>query len=387
MYSSTAIAMLNHTAAGESPYLIAAVTGRSLAASASRGGHRAVVLDCFGDRDTRGLAAACHAIGCEGAIRFDGRALLAAASAAAPPRGSAGLVYGGGFEARTTLLARLARGRTLYGNPPEIVEAVKDPRRFFPLLDRLRGRHPAVRFRRPNRAAGWLVKETGGAGGAHVRPADQRQPPAGAYFQRFEEGQSLSALFLADGRRARVLGFSRQWTAPARRARPFLYGGAAGGAHLPPGMESDVCAVLERLVNATGLVGLNGLDFLQRGSEWLALEVNPRPTATVDLYDPDYPCGLFDWHLRACRGELPERAARPRAARAHGIVYLSGPARMSDELRFPGWCRDVPMPGTRLRPGDPVCTVHAAAPGPHRAIALVRRRQAAMQQALLGRAA
>jgi predicted ATP-grasp superfamily ATP-dependent carboligase len=107
----------------------------------------------------------------------------------------------------------------------------------------------------------------------------------------------------------------------------------------------------------------------------------------VDLYDPDYPRGLFDWHLRACRGELPERAARPRAARAHGIVYLSGPARMSDELRFPGWCRDVPMPGIQLQPGDPVCTVYAAAPEPHRAIALVRRRQAAMQLALLGRVA
>jgi hypothetical protein len=60
---------------------------------------------------------------------------------------------------------------------------------------------------------------------------------------------------------------------------------------------------------------------------------------------------------------------------------------MSDELRFPGWCRDVPMPGIQLQPGDPVCTVYAAAPEPHRAIALVRRRQAALQQALLGRAA
>jgi predicted ATP-grasp superfamily ATP-dependent carboligase len=387
MYSSTAIAMPNHTSARAFPYLIAAVTGRSLAGSAARGGHRAVVLDCFADRDTCRLAAACHRVGREDAIRFDGRALLAAAAAAAPPRSSAGLVYGGGFEARTPLLARLARGRTLYGNPPEIVAAVKDPHRFFRLLDRLGVRHPAVRFERPHRAAGWLVKEPGGAGGAHVRPADQGRAPAGAYFQRFEAGQCLSALFLADGARARVLGFSRQWTAPARKARPFLYGGAAGGVHLPARMASDLRSTIDLLVNATGLVGLNGLDFLQRGNEWLALEMNPRPTATLDLYDPDYPSGLFEWHLRACGGELPERAARPRAARAHGIVYLSGSARMSDELRFPRWCRDVPMPGTHLQPGDPVCTVHASAPDLHLAVALVRRRQAIMQQALLGRAA
>jgi hypothetical protein len=34
-----------------------------------------------------------------------------------------------------------------------------------------------------------------------------------------------------------------------------------------------------------------------------------------------------------------------------------------------------------------VCTVHASAPDPHLAVALLGRRQAVMQQALLGRAA
>ena len=379
--------MPNHACAGSFPYLIVAVTGRALAVSAARGGHAAVVLDCFGDRDTRALAAACHAVGSAGGIRLDGRALLASARAEAPPQQSAGLVYGGGLEARTGLLARLARGRRLYGNPPEVVTAVKDPHRFFRLLDRLGIRHPAVRFRAPARAAGWLVKEPGGAGGAHVRRAGEGRSPAGAYFQRFENGRSLSALFLADGHRARVLGFSLQWTAPARVSRPFLYGGAVGGARLPAAMESELRAKIDLLVEAHGLVGLNGLDFLQRGEEWLALEVNPRPTATLELYDGDYHSGLFEWHLRACDGDLPARPAPPRAARAHGVVYLAGPARMSDGLHFPAWCRDLPMPGTLLRPGDPVCTVHAAAATPRLALALLRRRQATIQNALLDRAA
>jgi predicted ATP-grasp superfamily ATP-dependent carboligase len=232
-----------------------------------------------------------------------------------------------------------------------------------------------------------LVKEPGGAGGAHVRRAGESRLPAGAYFQRFEKGRSLSALFLADGRRARVVGFSEQWTVLARPDRPFLYGGAVGQARLPAAVESDLRARLDLLVAATGLVGLNGLDFLQRGEEWLALEVNPRPTATLDLYDADYPRGLFDWHLRACEGELPERAARPKAARAHAVVYLPGPVRMSGAFRFPHWCRDIPMPGTHFATGDPVCTVHAAASEPARALALVNRRQAIIQHALLGRAA
>src|SRR5881396_1182103 len=104
------------------PFLIAAVTGRALAASAARSGVPVVVLDCFADRDTRGLARRCRC---------------------------AGLVYGSGFEGRTGLLGRLARGRRLYGNEPSVVAAVKDVRRFLPLLDRLGIRYPETRFTAP----------------------------------------------------------------------------------------------------------------------------------------------------------------------------------------------------------------------------------------------
>jgi len=266
---------------------------------------------------------------------------------------------------------------------------VKDVRRFLPLLDRLGIRYPETRFTappppqaRPARLApaGWLVKHPGGAGGAHVRRAARRRVRADAYFQRFEDGRSLSALFLADGRRASVIGFNEQWTASVRRDLPFLYGGAVGGVALPAVVESELRAKLDALVAATGLVGLNGLDFLLRGRRWLALEVNPRPTATVELYDPDYPQGLFDWHLRACEGELPDRTARPRAVRAHAVVYAPAGGHVTAAFRFPRWCRDLPHPGTWVAPGEPVCTVHAAASDRARAVALVRRRCALLER-------
>jgi predicted ATP-grasp superfamily ATP-dependent carboligase len=362
-------------------YLVVAVTGRALAASAARGGHRVVVLDLFADRDTRAVATACRPVVSARGLRFDRRVLLEAAATLAPAP-SAGLVYGSGFEGRTGLLARLARGRPLYGNPPEVVAAVRDPATVFPLLDRLGLPHPDVRLAPPPDPAGWLVKRPGSAGGAQVRHAGTHRAPPGAYFQRFEAGLTLSALFLADGRRACVLGINRQWTAPGRPDLPFLYGGAVGGVALPRAALREIKAGLDALVAATGLVGLNGLDFILRGDRWFALELNPRPTATVELYDPDYPRGLFDWHLRACRGELPARAATPRAVRAHAILHAAGPTQADPGLAFPEWCRDVPLPGTRFAPGDPVCTVHAAAADADRALALLRRRYAAVEGAL-----
>lgn len=362
-------------------YLIVAVTGRALAASAVRGGFGVAVLDCFADRDTRTLASVCRSVASPEGPRFGERALLQAAGALGR-RASAGLVYGSGFEGRTGLLAKLAGGRTLYGNPPDVVAAIRDPAVLFPLLGRLGIAHPEVRLTAPADLAGWLVKQPGGAGGAHVRNAEGPHRSAGGYFQRLEPGRTLSVLFLSDGRRAMALGVNRQWTAPARPDLPFLYGGAVGGIRLPRRVDRELGAGLDALVTATGLVGLNGLDFILRGDRWLALELNPRPTATMELYDPDYRRGLFGWHLHACRGELPTAPAAPRATRAHAVLYAPAACRPGADVKFPSWCRDVPMPGTSFEAGDPVCTVHAAAADEARVIALLRRRGALVKRGL-----
>ena len=363
-------------------YLIAAISGRALAASAVRGGHRVVVLDYFADRDTRGVAQACRSVVAPHALRFDRRALLAAAVELAPTEQSAGLVYGSGFEGRTKFLGRLAAGRRLCGNTPQVVAAVKDPRHFFPLLQRLGIAHPEVRFQPPVDPAGWLVKHPGGAGGGHVRHASERPARSGSYYQRFESGRILSVLILADGKRALVLGFNEQWTTAARPGTPFLFGGAVNHVALSAALTRAIDDRLQALVAATGLVGLNGVDFILRESEWLVLEVNPRPTATVELYDPDYSHGLFDAHIRACAGALPRFAAPPMAARATAVVIATAGGTLPREFNFPAWCRDLPMPGTRFAAGDPVCTVHAQAPDAGDAKGLVRTRLASLEHML-----
>ena len=368
--------------AERAPWLIAAVTGRALAASAARGGHRVVVLDYFADRDCAHHSVECRAVSASGALCFDRASLLASAASLAPASESPGLVYGSGFESRTGLLRELARGRRLWGNRPEVIRLVKDPKRFFPLLERLGIRYPETRLTPPPRPSGWLVKQTGGAGGTGVRWAEGSRHRAGLYYQRFERGRNLSALFLANGERASVLGFNRQWAREVRPGQPFQFGGAVGGIRLARRVKTEIAAALDRLVSATGLAGLNGLDFILADGRWTVLEVNPRPTATAELYDPEYSRGLFDWHLRACAGELPGRIPALRAARAIAVIHAVEPWESSEDFTFPGWCRDLPRPGLSFTPGDPVCTVHAATRDPRSALQLLRRRSARLQELL-----
>ncbi|HWA16776.1 MAG TPA: ATP-grasp domain-containing protein, partial [Gemmatimonadales bacterium] len=275
----------------ESLLLIVAITGRALAQSARRGGYRPVVLDCFADADTRIAAEALHQVAEPATFRFSEERLRDAARDVGP----APLVYGAGFEGRDRLLARLTQNRPLFGNPADVMGTVRDPRQFFAALDELRIPHPEVAYDPPGERDGWLVKEGGSGGGVQVRLAEAWRPDPAAYFQRLSPGIPMSALFLANGTDALVLGFNEQWTAP-QPGLPFVYGGAVSRIDLPVVAVNALTRAVNDLTAHFGLRGLNGLDFLWHQGDWSVLELNPRPTATVELYDPDYPTGLVDAH-------------------------------------------------------------------------------------------
>jgi len=136
-------------------------------------------------------------------------------------------------------------------------------------------------------------------------------------------------------------------------------------------------------VRVTGLRGLNGIDFLLDGANVWALEVNPRPTATFELYDPDYVEGLVEWHVRSFAGPLPGFTAPPvearATARACAIVYADQLVRVPRDADFPGWCRDLPAAGSAIRPGAPVLSVFAEAEDEALALRLLQQRQRDVQ--------
>ena len=368
------------------PLLLVSASGRALAQSAARSGVPVVVLDLFNDLDARAVSVASRGVAGRNG-KFDSRRLLAAAQEFCPPESCAGLVYGSGLEGRTRLLARLANGRTLFGNPPETVALLKDPARFFPLLDSLGIAHPEVRFDPPADVGGWLVKRSGGAGGSHVRQARPRhRRRTHRYFQRFQSGRTLSVLFAADGRRARVIGFNEQWTVGVRHCAPYCYGGAVSQAPLPQQTQRRIASLLDDLVQASGLVGLNGLDFILGGETLFVLEINPRPTATIDLYDADIEGGMLALHLRACSAELPEISA-VTVARAHAIVYAAVMLSVPVGIEWPEWCTDLPEGGSVIPIGAPVCSVHAHAATSAEARELVLARRSRMEDSLSERAA
>lgn len=359
---------------GQGFVLIAALSGRTLAQAARRAGYRPLVADLFGDDDTRAAAAATLRLtgGLTGGLPM--HKLAAAVAELAQGRTPIGLVYGSGFEDRPALLETLAARHRLFGNTPATLRAVNSPASLQALCATAGVPHPP-----PGKAAGaageWLEKRAGGSGGAHVRALAPGTPAArGHYAQEKLPGLPVSAVFVGNGKQARVLGLCEEWADPAPGV-PYRYGGAARPAALAPALAAALTQATGALAAAAGLVGLNSADFLVAEHSFVLLEINPRPGATLDLF-ADAAGSAFRLHVESCGGALPELPIFAPAAAA--VVYATRPVVPPQHFPWPDWAADRQPAGQAVAAGAPLCTVLAKAPDAMAARALLAQRSAAV---------
>lgn len=361
---------------------VAALSARSMAEAAARDGYDVAALDLFGDTDTRAVSATWAALGEPGSLRMEAARLLSALQALATRGDVLGWCPGAGFEGRADLLEQGAAVLPLIGNDAATVRCVRDPLIFFGCLDRFGIPHPEVRAAPPDEgeSAGWLVKDFQGTGGWHIRRwaglAAVRSPGSHSlYFQREAPGQPMSATFIGNGVGASVLGCNQLKT---RRfgAKPHVYCGAVGPVGVPAAVMQQIDRIVLTLADEFVLRGLGSLDFLLDGDTVSVLEINPRPPASMALYEHRRfeggaasgrsTHGVMEAHLRAClHGERSVIRADDVAA-VHGteIVYARRPVQLSVTMtqglsRWPG-AHDLPAAGTRLGAGDPLCSLTAS---------------------------
>jgi predicted ATP-grasp superfamily ATP-dependent carboligase len=365
--------------------LIAAASGRALAASARRAGYAPLVTDFFGDQDTIAAAQAHVRVKPYDGRGMDRNEVIAAFHALAATRNPSGAVCGTGFEDRPDVLAGIAQHWTLIGNSSGTVERIKNPTLLALLCRRCGIPHPDTRLDAPKDMTGWLAKRTGGAGGSHIRNAGAPRNAADAYYyQREVSGDPISALVLADGCSTTVLGFSAQWSSPAPE-QPFRYGGAMQPAALARETMGALDDAVRQLTARVPLVGLNSFDFLVDGREFYLLEINPRPGATLDIFELQSSKSLFAMHVEACRGVLPDAPPTFGRATASAIVYADRDIPRIPLLNWPGWTADRPIARTSVSAQSPLCTVLATAASATLARELVDQRAQAMLARLRAR--
>ena len=344
---------------------------RAIADSAARAGFDVTAVDAFADLDQHPDVAAIQV------QRDTGEPPTPhALTRAARDVGGDAVVYSSPFENHGRSIAALARGRSLWGNPPETLREARDPvtvmrafrRRGFDVADVVDPNGSEL----PDECLLKPLASGGGRGVRSWRPGSH--VPKGWYLQRRIEGSAGSIVFLAARGRAIPLGLSRQLVGdPAFGATGYRYCGNIVAADRDGAFGDDLVlmstavALADAAAAEFGLVGINGIDFIARDSLPIPLEINPRWSASVELVERAFHGQLFGAHVEACTSAtLPEhRVVKAPADTVIGkaVVFARADAIVSDTrlwLRDPD-VRDIPRPRAHIREGRPICTVFARA--------------------------
>jgi hypothetical protein len=348
-----------------------------LAELAMRDGRRVAAFDLFGDLDLQR--------GADRVVAMPGGNLTALVEAALELPAS-DVVYGASFENHPLLVGRLAERHTLLGNAPQTLRAVRDPARLAAVLAAAGLAYPRTLPAAPgNRAGRWLRKPLRGGGGTRVGAWRGGALPAGTVVQERIDGVACSAAAVGDGVDAVVLGLTEQLV--GRRAfgvRGYRWCGNVVPPRPPTSaLLEQARAICSCLASAFSLRGLFGVDLLWDGERAWTIEVNPRPTASLEAIEAAYGVGVFDAHLRACAGELPRDERAPAGAAGKAVLFATQDVVIGDsEQWLERGVRDVPHPGERIAAGHPICTVVASAATPDAVLADLEEQAARLRAEL-----
>lgn len=355
------------------PVLLVSLTARMLAELAVRACYEVLALDYFGDADLQALCPS-RSLRHDYGQSYSPGALVDAAGELE----AAAVVYGASFENHPGQVTRLAQSRTLLGNSPETLRQVREPVRLAAALQAGGFAYPqtfvSARGVTLDPSRRWLWKPLRSGGGHSIHFWRNGKLPDEGVLQEHITGLVGSALFVADGRQAVLLGVTEQLVGrPDFGATGFQYGGNLIPPRLPPrklnALLEEAKALVSYLTETFGLRGLNGLDFVWHQGRIWTLEVNPRPSASLELVDTIYQIRVFGAHVRSFSGQLPRfdlaQAMERGTAAGKAILYASHAVTVTDTHYWGAQgIRDISHPGEQIKPGHPVCTLLATGTSP-----------------------
>ena len=342
--------------------MIIGASARAAAFSAYRAGFIPYWIDEFGDQD---LAAA-----------FPGAAV-------APADYPAGIVeklttipvmpwfYTGAMENHSHIFGAISQTHPLLGNDRDVCLNVRDPGKLDGCLTGAGIAFPETIHSITSMQQGrsYLSKPVRSGGGLGLSVYNGREPlPAGYVLQERLEGESCSAVFIGNGARAFLAGVSRQLVGMKDfNAATFAYCGSIGPLTLDAEVREQWNHIGAALAAGFGLSGLFGVDAVSANGKIIPVEVNPRYTASVEVIELATGAPLIEYHVRACRGQLPDIIAAPETLAGKAVLFAPCDFEisrdlyaLSDKVSENGIrLADIPRRGAGIKTGRPILTLLA----------------------------
>lgn len=360
------------------PLIIVGASVRAAAQSSVRAGYKVWGADLFADADLCAIASATPI------SRYPSGMLTALADSPEAP-----WIYTGALENYPSLIQRISKFRTCWGNSAEVVRRVRDPLLLAKTLSAAGIAFPAT-FKAEDRSNGdserWLLKPKRSGGGSKVGWLDEiesTRATARYFVQQYIPGQSYSAVYVAAGGQAALLGMTQQLLGtPWLGAQGFSYCGSLGPICLSESDRTALQHIGQVLSEQFGLAGLFGVDLVRRSSEqdraapgeFVVIEVNPRYTASIEVLERSLNFSAIPWHINACeKGILPSSSELPAWSPEHplakGILFAKQDttfdAPIAEYVRSRNanpllpTIADLPHADTPIACGSPIVTLFA----------------------------
>jgi len=335
-----------HTVEDAGKLLIIGASCRAAATSATAAGWQVFAADMFADED---LAAIC----CVEQVKNYPAGLIDAAAHFPPSP----YIYTGALENHPELLGEVSKHHTLYGCDGDALAAIRDPYRWTEVLAAANLHHLPVAKQPPAKmmSGEWLAKK-------HFNTC---------YWQRFQAGESHSAVYLAQNGGATLVGVTQQLVGETwANAAPYSYCGSIGPILLSAERKARWEAIGKAFAAELPLSGLFGVDAIvgDAPNEVFPVEINPRYTASCEIHERAAPQNsawrsLVNLHIAACERRLENEPIASRTG-VFGKAILFAPKEL---LIDASWHRkmqtceiaDVPAKGTTIEQGNPICTIYS----------------------------
>ncbi|MFQ5819280.1 MAG: ATP-grasp domain-containing protein [Candidatus Heimdallarchaeota archaeon] len=371
----------------EERYLIIGFNSRPIAISAQYAGYRVAVIDFFGDLDLKISVDVMFSVLWQRAgyplmrklARPAQEYLMTLAEIMLEEQEVDGIIQGSGLDDYYKGWVSISKKCPLVGNPPKRLPLLRDRHVLYSLAPKFNLRAPQMEQVSSPKEACEIAQEVGfpvvlrpvgGSAGIDTYKCDDVEEVTAVAIHilktrnhllilDFIEGIPASVSLVGNGQECRVVAVNEQLIGIEAFGAPgkFMYAGNITPLALQ--LEPELIISLEQLGSKLKLVGSNGFDFVIHKDELFLMELNPRLQGTLEIIERAYNINLFELHLMAYHGNLPDSPPIPKRVTGKAVIYAKVAGSMSSipQQLKKSQVVDRSLPDVILDRGDPVCTL------------------------------
>jgi len=283
----------------------------------------------------------------------------------------------GAMENHPRVLQELSTRSTLLAPAVDQIARMRDPLELQAVLASSSCQYPrtfASNQRLPQDKTRWLKKPIASAAGQGIHALNNTHtssPDPTMIIQEQISGRSISVSFLMHPARTEVLGCTEQLLGHRElQANEFQYCGSIGPLRVPASINKQILELGHFLQHEYALRGLIGVDLILQDDQLWLIEINPRYTASMELFESQFDRSMIQLHLDSFSAN-PASFNRIAHAKMHygkAVLFARATTQIPNEFQ-PMWqaalnCQrptvaDLPAIGATVLAGHPLFTIFA----------------------------